>query len=144
MKTKLFGIATALLFSVVATGTCQAQQTALSAQIPFAFQAGNTMLPAGEYQIRRGSLTTETVAQIRDTDSSSSAYVATYAVDPRNKHVEPKLIFNCYSNACFLSEIWTGSGKGRKLVQSNREKELSHARAENEMAVVSLPLTVTP
>jgi hypothetical protein len=29
-------------------------------------------------------------------------------------------------------------------VQSRREKELSRAKAENELAVVTLPLTVTP
>jgi hypothetical protein len=71
-------------------------------------------------------------------------FVGTYAVDHGNKHVEPKLVFNCYTNVCFLSEIWTGSGQGRKLVQSRREKELSRLQAEDELAVVSLPLSVMP
>jgi len=65
-------------------------------------------------------------------------------VESKDNNAQPKLIFNCYSHECFLSEIWTGSGQGRKLVESSREKEVSRATAENELAVVTLPLTVTP
>jgi hypothetical protein len=41
MKTKLSFVAAALLFSVVTTGSCYAQQTVLDVKIPFAFQAEN-------------------------------------------------------------------------------------------------------
>lgn len=143
MKKQILAVAAALFFTALAPAQSQAQQVT-QAKVPFAFQAGNTMMPAGEYQIQQALTATESVQQIRDTDSSAVVFIGTYSVDPGNKHVEPKLIFNCYTNVCFLSEIWTGSGQGRKLVQSRREKELSHAKAENELAVVSLPLTVTP
>jgi hypothetical protein len=51
MKTKLFAVVAALLLSVVATSVCYAQQTALTVTIPFAFQAGNQTMPAGEYRV---------------------------------------------------------------------------------------------
>jgi hypothetical protein len=51
MKTKLLAVVAALLLSVVATSVCYAQQTALTVTIPFAFQAGNQTMPAGEYRV---------------------------------------------------------------------------------------------
>jgi hypothetical protein len=143
MKKQMLAAAFTLVFTSLAPTQSQAQQV-MQAKIPFTFQAGSTMLPAGEYRVQPAFTATETVQQLRDADSSSAVFVGTYSVDPRNKHVEPRLIFNCYTNVCFLSEIWTGNGQGRKLVQSRREKELSRMKAENELAVVSLPLTVAP
>jgi hypothetical protein len=100
------------------------------------------MMPAGEYQIQRALLEDNTLHQIRRTDSSASTFVRTNAVESRDKNTDSKLIFHCYSNECFLSEIWVGSGQGLRLEQSRREKEVSLAKTENELAVVSLPLTV--
>ena len=65
-------------------------------------------------------------------------------MESRDKNAESKLIFHCYSNECFLSEIWVGSPQGLKLMPSRREKEVSRANAGNELAVVAVPLTVTP
>jgi hypothetical protein len=143
MKKQILAVAAALVFTALAPAQSHAQQIT-QAKVPFAFQAGNTMMPAGEYQIQRALPEVKTLQQIRRTDSFASTFVRTNVVESRDKNADPKLIFHCYSNECFLSEIWAGSGQGLKLEQSRREKELSRANAENELAVVSLPLTVTP
>ena len=143
MKKQILAVAAALVFTALAPAQSHAQQIT-QAKVPFAFQAGNTMMPAGEYQIQRALPSTKAVQQIRRTDSSASTFVRTNVVESRDKNADPKLIFHCYSNECFLSEIWAGSGQGLKLVQSRRVKEVSRAKTENELAVVSLPLTVTP
>ena len=143
MKKQILAVAAALVFTALAPAQSHAQQVT-QAKVPFAFQAGNTMMPAGEYQIQRALPEVKTLQQIRRTDSFASTFVRTNVVESRDKNADPKLIFHCYSNECFLSEIWAGSGQGLKLEQSRREKELSRANAENELAVVSLPLTVTP
>jgi hypothetical protein len=142
MKRQILSVA-ALVLTALAPVPSHAQQLT-QAKIPFAFQAGNTTMPAGEYQVRRAFLESVTTALIRRTDSSASTFVLTNVVDSRDKKANPRLIFHCYSNQCFLSEIWVGSGQGLKLLQSRREQELLHAAAENELAVVSVPLTVTP
>jgi hypothetical protein len=142
MKTQLLAVAAALVFTALAPAPSQAQQ--VRASVPFAFRAGDTMMPAGEYQVERGLSASKKVQRIQRTDSSTSAFVATNPVDTPDKNVEPKLIFHCYSDECFLSEIWTGEGQGRKLIESSREKELSRAHAEDELAYVSLPLTDRP
>jgi hypothetical protein len=143
MKKQILAVAAALFFTALAPVPSHAQQLT-QAKVPFAFQAGNTMMPAGEYQVRRVFMESTTTQLIRRTDSSASTFVLTNVVDSKDKKANPRLIFHCYTNECFLSEIWAGNGHGLKLVESRREKELSRAAAENELAVVSVPLTVTP
>jgi len=143
MKKQILAVAAALVFTALAPAQSHAQQVT-QAKIPFAFQAGNTMMPAGEYQIQRALPSTKALQQIRRTDSSASTFVLTNVVESRDKNADSKLIFHCYSNECFLSQIWVGSGQGLKLMPSRREKEVSLAKTKNELAVVALPLTVTP
>jgi hypothetical protein len=143
MQKQILAVAAALVFTALAPAQSHAQQVT-QAKVPFAFQAGNTMMPAGEYQIQRALPEVKTLQQIRRTDSSASTFVSMNVVESRDKNAGSKLIFHCYSNECFLSEIWVGSSQGLKLEQSRREKEVSRAKTEHELAVVSLPLTVTP
>ncbi len=142
MKSQFLAVAAALIFTTLAPAQSHAQQ--VRASVPFEFQAGDTMMPAGEYQVERGLSGTKRLQRIQLTDSSISAFVATEPVDTADKNVEPKLIFHCYADECFLSEIWGGESQGRKLEMSRREKQLARANAENELAYVSLPLRDQP
>lgn len=145
MTKQILAVAAALVFTALAPAPSHAQQLT-QAKVPFAFQAGSTMMPAGEYQIRRAFLHSTAAQLIRSTDSSAYTYVLTNALDPSDKNTDARLIFHCYNDKdeCFLSEIWPGNGHGLKLIESRREKELSRAATENELAVISVPLTVTP
>jgi hypothetical protein len=143
MKKQIITVAAALAFTALVPATSHAQQVT-QAKVPFAFQAGDKMMPAGEYQIERAVPSTKEVQQIRRADSSASTFVLTIPAESRNKDAGSRLIFHCYSNECFLSEMWSGNGQGLKLMESRREKEISRTSAENELAVVSLPLTVKP
>jgi hypothetical protein len=143
MTKQILTVAAALVFIALAPAQSHAQQLT-QAKVPFAFQAGNTMMPAGEYQIRRALESSKEAQQIRRADSSASTFVITIPTESTNRDAGPRLVFHCYSHECFLSEIWAGNGDGLKLMVSRREKEVSSASANNELAVVSLPLTVTP
>jgi hypothetical protein len=142
MKNQLLAVAAAMIFVAAAPAPSHAQQ--VRASVPFDFQAGDTVMPAGEYQLERGLSGTKRLQRIERTDSSISAFVATDPVDTAQKNVEPRLIFHCYADECFLSEIWAGPSQGRKLEVSRREKQLARANAENELAYVSLPLRDEP
>jgi hypothetical protein len=143
MTKQILTVAAALVFTALAPVQSHAQQTT-QAKVPFAFQVADKTMPAGEYQIRRALPSSKALQQIRRADMSASTFVFTNPTGKTEKNAEPKLIFHCYSSECFLSEIQTGSGEGMKLVVSRREKELARGSSENELAVVSLPLTVTP
>lgn len=143
MKKQMLTITAALFLTALLPVQSHAQTTT-RANVPFAFQAGDEKMPAGEYEVQRAQLGTGSVEQLRRIDSSAAAFVLTNAADPANKSGEAKLIFNCYHHECFLSQIWNGNGQGRKLLESRREKELARGTAENELAMISLPLAVKP
>jgi hypothetical protein len=141
MKKQILTVAAALVFTALAPVPSRAQQVT-QAKIPFAFQVENTKMPAGEYQIRRALPSSKAVLQIRRTDSSAAVFVLTDPADTKSNNAE--LIFHCYGDECFLSEIRSGGGQALKVGVSRGEKEVSHVNGEKELAVVSLPLTVTP
>jgi hypothetical protein len=143
MKTKLSIVAAALLLSVVATGTCYAQQT-MAVKIPFAFQAGDHTLPAGEYRFASALIGTKTIQRLRQVDGDAVIDFVTISVDTRNGHPDAKLIFNCYGQTRFLSQIWTGDGEGRQLIKSNREKQTASGERGREIALLLQPTDVRP
>ncbi len=133
MKTKLSIVAAALLLSVVATGTCYAQQTTLAVKIPFAFQAGDHTLPAGEYLVESARTGTKAVQRLRQVDGDAVMVFMTIPVETRNGRPNPKLVFNCYGQTRFLSQIWTGDGEGRcsyssPIVRSRLQPEKGGAK----------------
>jgi hypothetical protein len=143
MKKQIFSIAAVLFLTALLPGQGHAQTTT-RANVPFAFQAGNEEMPAGQYEVQGAQTGTGSIEELRRTDSSAVAFVLTNPADSTNKSGEAKLIFSCYHHECFLSQIWNGNGQGRRLFESRREKELSRGRAENELAMISLPLTAKP
>src|SRR5580698_7230003 len=115
MTKQILTVAAALVLTALAPAQSHAQQIT-RAKVPFAFQAGETMMPAGEYQIRRALPANKAVQQIQRADSSASTFVLTNVTQNQEKNAAPKLIFHCYGNECFLSEIWNGNGGGLKLM----------------------------
>jgi hypothetical protein len=144
MKTKLFAVVVALLLSAVATSTCYAQQAELAVKIPFAFQAGNHTMPAGEYLVVK-SLTvgSGTVQRLRQVDGNAVMTVFTLSVDSRNGDPSPRLVFHRYGETYFLAQIWTGL-QGRQLFRSNREKEIAREEGRTEIALALQPTVVRP
>jgi hypothetical protein len=143
MKKQIIAVAAALAFTALAPAPSHAQHS-MQVNIPFGFEVGNTRMPAGEYQVDRSGLDNESVEQIRRTDSSASTFILINHADSVARDFDQKLIFHCYGHECFLYAVWNGDGRSSKMTESRREKELSQIKPENELAVVSLPLTVKP
>ena len=106
MNKQILAVTAALFFTALAPVPSHAQQLT-QAKVPFAFQAGSKMMPAGEYQIQRATTTATTTQLIRSTDSSVATFVLTNSVDSSDNKTNPRLIFHCYNNEdeCFLSEV---------------------------------------
>jgi hypothetical protein len=141
MKTKLFAIGAALLLFVVAASVCYAQQTALAVTIPFAFQAGNQTMPAGEYRVE-SILTAARVQCLRQVNGAAVMIVSTMPVEARNGYSNPELVFNRYGKTYFLSQIWTGGSQGHQLFKSDREKEIALGERRTEIALLLQPTSV--
>jgi hypothetical protein len=144
MKAKLYVLAAALVLSVVATSTSHAQQYTLSVKIPFAFQAGDHTLPAGEYVVDSTISGTRMIQRLRQVDGNAMMVVMTIPVEARNGHAVPELVFNCYGETKFLSQIWTGDNEGRQLSKSNREKRAAIGEGGREIALLLQPAGARP
>ncbi|MGC0774256.1 MAG: hypothetical protein WB543_15085 [Candidatus Acidiferrum sp.] len=133
MKTRALVMAGMMLLTAVSyTRVAQAQEV-LVFNIPFAFVAGNSLLPAGEYKVQVSGPTH--VLQLVDRkDSAASAFLGTNEAVATEIQSESKLIFQRYGDRYILSQVWTaGNSRGRQLVKSAREKEMAQiARVETE------------
>jgi hypothetical protein len=138
MKKQAFAVVVGLLLSIAAAGVCYGQQSTVVGDIPFAFQVGNKTLPAGEYRIQRAPTADGCIQLIRKNDGAPAMFVPTMPIDSREGTSEPVLIFNHYGNSYFLTQVWTGSGTGRQLFKSKREKELASNQAKTETEVALL------
>jgi hypothetical protein len=111
-----------------------AQTAKLSANIPFDFQTGKTVMPAGEYNFyqRPGLLT------IRSVSSGHSAMILTQPAWRRAAPTEGKVQFQRYGDTYFLSGLWAPySQDGITVPQSAKEKELARRlQAPQATAVV--------
>jgi len=123
MKKSFFRIAGMLALAVVATAQMARAQEPLVANIPFAFTAGEKMLPAGEYRVEKatpGSL----ALLIRRSDGKESTFVSSFAAESNMPNTQSKLVFHRYGNRYFLSQVWVaGHSQGRQIRETAKEKE---------------------
>jgi hypothetical protein len=142
MKTKLFTVLAALLLFAVAARVCYAQQTALAVTIPFAFQAGDQTMPAGDYRVESVLTGTAQLQRLRQVNGDAVMIVSTMWVGARNGNSNPELIFTRYGQTYFLSQIWTGGSQGHQLFKSDREKEIALGERRTEIALLLQPTSV--
>src|SRR5258705_11471085 len=102
------------LFAAVACSGLSAQTVNLQASIPFDFRMGETLMPAGEYQIHNSA---DGVLAVRQRDGAHAAAVLlTLPASRRGAATKGALEFNRYGDAYFLSRIWTPDSRdGRAL-----------------------------
>jgi len=91
-------------------------------RVPFRFVVGNKTLPDGEYML--SSVRDEVFVQ--DTQGKRVAMILTNAVGGRTVGKTGEVIFECYTDLCFLSQLWTpGQDTGRELLKSRLETEIA-------------------
>jgi hypothetical protein len=140
MKTRALVMAGVMALTAMATTrVAQAQETVV-VNIPFDFEAGKTMLPAGEYSVKVSN-PTHSLILISRKDSTASAFINTNAVVSVNTQTESKLVFNRYGDRYFLSQVWSeGNSQGRQLLKTAREKEIAltaNIQTEGQVTLVA-------
>jgi len=125
MKRNVTGTLMTLIVAFsIAVPVVQAQQTIMTASVPFAFSVGDKQLPAGAYAVREMDRAT----LIQSADSANSVLGIYYYAGP-SKANETKLVFNKVGGHYFLAQIWTSArDQGLSVPQSKLEKEM---RASN-------------
>ena len=139
MKRNVFvALMTLIVAFSIAVPVVQAQQTIMTANVPFAFSVGDKRLPAGAYAVREMDRAT----LIQSADSANSVLGIYYYAGP-SKTDETKLVFNKVGNHYFLAQIWTSArDQGLSVPQSKLEKELrtSNSRPQGGVETVIVAL----
>ena len=118
-----FAVAALLTITFFSIGLVHGQTSWFKLDIPFAFYMGDTLLPAGRYQLEN---LTGNAMRVFAVQGRQSATVATFAVNRTAEKPGSKLIFNRYGKDYFLTEMWgIDHAEGRKLLPSPVERELA-------------------
>jgi hypothetical protein len=145
MKKVLCRVTGMLALAFLAAHAVEAQEPVL-VNIPFAFTAGRTALPAGEYRVQNTGAST---LQLVRTDHTAATFVISNAVESNKPQAQSKLIFHCYGDRYFLSQVWVeGHSRGRELAPSAKEKEqqglLARNKAPDQVTIVARFVSPTP
>ena len=144
MKNTLCRITGILALAFLATTQVARAQEALLANIPFAFAAGQTTLPAGEYKVQKVTNDSSPLL-IRSTDGNGTSIVMTFAASANAPQDKSKLIFRRHGNRYFLAQVWTaGSARGRELPKSAKEKEQALAARDETPDQVTIVARLIP
>ena len=101
--------------------------------VPFQFSIGQATLSAGQYLIT--SLNDRVLVQ--EVSGRNNALTFTGRLDRKVSEQNSRVIFDCYSGECFLSQIWfTGQEAGHTLAQSKRQIQLAKTSTGQQFALL--------
>jgi hypothetical protein len=123
MKRNLITILSLVVMSLMFNATSAPAQSYAKADVPFAFNIGQTQMSAGTYEVKTEGAASDMIL-IRNIETGESALSVTKYEAPRS--TEAKLVFNHVGNEYFLSQVWGESGsQGKSIPTSKRERELT-------------------
>lgn len=103
-------------------------------KIPFKFLLADKTLPEGEYVFS----SVRNRVFLQDAAGKRVAMVLTNAVDGRKVRHTGEFVFRCYTDICFLSQVWTPSQEtGREVLTSRVETEIAKREAGTYFALRS-------
>jgi hypothetical protein len=120
------------LLAGLAGAAAYAQPGGMTATVPFEFTAGAKTLPAGEYRI----VATPHRVDIQDAKGNKLAALLANEISDRSPGVDPQLIFHCYHQQCFLSEVWSPDYEHGKLLTSHSEQALQKKEPVRSVAIL--------
>ncbi len=111
----------------------------LDVNIPFQFQAGETVLPPGNYIIRMMDNTELAIMQITSKDNpSTSALFRVHEKDLTSAPTQNEVLFNKYGDHYFLAQVFDeGDPSGSEVVESKYEQKVSKAATETKVHVAT-------
>lgn len=120
--------AVALLLAVGSLPAAGQSRTAVRAEIPFAFEVANKLMPAGTYTLRFLSNSSQGVVWLREEEGFSHAIAFSQEQWTRTDSAQtPEILFNRYGDRTFLASMaWPG--RSFAILKSKNEKALVTSR----------------
>lgn len=114
----------ALAGLLIAAGSAYGQS--LRFNVPFQFTIDKMAMPAGSYWIVESSPDSGLLTiQGTDRQIAGRRFLNSSPIASQDRKYQRKLIFNCYGDSCFLSQVWTGDSAGRQLRETHQEHQLA-------------------
>jgi hypothetical protein len=134
MKKQLFILS---VVAALATANVYAQETTrLKVDVPFSFQVGTSIMPAGQYDVSSNAAT-PALLTLRSSDSKSIASIVTIPAQTLHPRDKAMLVFNHYKGEYFLSEVWNaGTNSGAQLRKTRRELEIARGEGNIDKSVL--------
>jgi hypothetical protein len=124
----------ALLMSAAAP----AQTTQLNVTVPFEFFAGDTVLPAGNYDVESIDPWGGKALSIHNVTSNAGTLLLSNSCQLAKTSDSNKLVFYRYGQRYFLAEIWTaGTNIGREMPLNQRQTELARKQQKSEVVLMA-------
>ena len=139
MKNQTLQLASLCLLLTFAATLAHAQSR-ITVKVPFNFVISDKTFPAGQYSVSasRDRLT------VQDATGKPVFIGMTNAVSGRRVGETGQVVFHCYDDRCFLSELWTPTQEnGSRLLPSRYEAELARHGKGTEFALLEQPKTKT-
>jgi hypothetical protein len=121
-------LALTALISAGSAVAARADEPLVTAKVPFAFVAGETHLPAGDYIVRSMS-DDPSVLSIESKDGRLAVFALTIPAWTDDTSGKSELVFEKLDNQYFLSRVDRGDGDSREILLKPAKKEHEAATA---------------
>jgi hypothetical protein len=106
--------------------------------VPFEFIAGDTVLPAGDYDVHSTGLLGGKALSIQNVTSRAGTFLLSTWCQLAKTSDSNKLVFHRYGRKYFLAEVWTVSTNiGRKMPLDQRQTELARKQQKSEVVLTA-------
>jgi hypothetical protein len=118
--------------------TAFAQTTQLKVAVPFDFMAGDTVLPAGHYDVQSTDTWGGKALSIHNVTSNAGTLILSDSCQTAKTSDSSKLVFYRYGDRYFLAEVWTANTNiGRKMPLNQRQKELARNHQKSDVLLMA-------
>lgn len=139
MKRQVYVTISVLVLVALSTMSAKAQSATQPsfAKIPFAFSAGNRILPAGKYLVSiTNPVSDQKIVKLTNLATHETAMLQMHLKNGKADG-DARLIFNRYGEQFFLAEVWTaadgiGMEASRSRVELAARKELAPGIRQTE------------
>ena len=129
-----FAMSLALLLSAAA----HAQTTQLKVTVPFDFTAGDTVLPAGDYNVQSMGPWGGPTLSVHNVNSNAGTIILSNSCRSKKPTAEAKLVFRRYGQQYFLAEVWNRySSDGNQIQISSQQTELAKNQSKDEVVLIA-------
>lgn len=136
MKKNLLGLAMSL--ALLMSAAAHAQTTQLNVTVPFEFIAGDTVLPAGDYDVHSIDVWGGKALSIHSVTLNAGTLVLSNSSQSAKISDRSTLVFYRYGQKYFLAEVWIANTNiGRQMPLDQRQTELARNQQKSEVMLTA-------